>query len=77
MGIKIYSNMNLKQTLSWKFLLPTGVILWLFWFLSNRDIISEVIGFIGFFMVIMGIIDLNRLLRKRAKEEKTKEDINL
>jgi len=62
--------MNLKQSLSWKILLPVGAILWLV-FRGGESVISSGISLIGFIMAIMGIIDLGRTLIRKRKEKQS------
>ncbi len=57
--------MKFNQALSYKFLLPVGIILWFFF-------TSGALGLLGFFLTLMGVIDVVRQLSKR-KKKKTKE----
>jgi len=52
--------MNLNKTLSWKILLPIGVLLLVIGY-------QGAMGLIGLIMTIMGIIDLVRQHRKKKK----------
>lgn len=59
--------MNLKQSLSWKILLPIGIILWVIGY-------GGFIGLLGIIMTLMGIIDLGRTLIRKRKEKKLSEE---
>ncbi len=52
--------MNFNKTLSWKILLPIGVLLLVIGY-------QGAIGLLGLIMTMMGIIDLVRQYRKKKK----------
>jgi len=52
--------MNLNKTLSWKILLPIGVLFLIIGY-------QGAIGLLGLIMTIMGIIDLVRQFKKKRK----------
>ncbi len=60
--------MNFKQKLSWKILLPIGIILWILFSLETEGVLGDAISFIGFIMTVMGIIDLIRVLIKKKRK---------
>lgn len=55
--------MNFKKSLSWKFLLPIGILVYFIFYGGALQVI-------GTLMVIFGIIDLIRFLVKKYKKEK-------
>jgi len=59
--------MKLNQKLSYKFLLPVGVILWAVGF-------GGVIGLVGFIVTSMGIVDLVRFIFSKIKKRKEKSE---
>lgn len=62
--------MNFNKILSFKILIPLGIILYLIKLIDINNIILDIIGLIGFIFFIMGIIDLIRKERKRIKKKK-------
>lgn len=55
--------MNIKQTLSWKFLIPFGIV----WVLIFNNSVLALIGTISF---LLGLVDLGRqIFKKKDKQE--------
>lgn len=53
--------MELNQSLSWKFLLPIGAILWFLFYGAIWQLLGSII-------FLMGIIDLGRQIIKKFKK---------
>lgn len=59
---------NLKKTLSSKFLFISGVISYLLAFLLG-GIIGDALKTLGFIILVMGILALNRELKQKKKDK--------
>lgn len=58
--------MKLNQALSWKFLIPIGIIFWIVLY-------GGIFQIIGVLMTIFGIIDLVRSIIRKNKAQKPSE----
>jgi len=61
--------MNFKQALSWKILLPLGIILWIIFY-------GGMLGILGPFITLMGIIDLVRQWWNKRKKTGKNQPVN-
>ena len=52
--------MNFNKILSFKILIPLGIVLYLIKLIDINNIIFDAIGLIGFICFMMGVIDLIR-----------------
>jgi len=63
--------MKLNRKLSWKFLLPLGISLWIIGVIVG-GMIGSAIELVGFFSILAGIIDLVRQRRNKRKASENK-----
>ena len=61
----------MKKTLSWKFLLPAFIIVYLISRSGVLGIISDTLGLLAAILFGMGVIDLGRTIFKKKKRTDT------